>query len=88
MNEWISEPNKCIGCPIEKEQWLEFRLSHCCDSDEWEIVHKLDEMGRIICHLIWKDTLAKDTTEAEPSTRRGQKAAGPIKYRNAQEGRR
>jgi hypothetical protein len=83
MNEWISEPNKCIGCPIEKEQWLEFKLSHCCESDEWDIFHKSDEIGRIICHLTRRENLAKEANKPEPSIRTGEKAAGLIKYRNA-----
>lgn len=65
MSEWISEPNKCNGCPIEKEQWLEFKLSHCCESDEWEIVHKMDEMGKIICHLTSKEKIARNTDKAK-----------------------
>ncbi len=73
MMKWISQPNKCNGCLIEREQWLDFKLSHCCDSDEWEIAHKLDEMGRILCHLISKDKSRRDTNRAEPSTRRERK---------------
>ena len=67
MNKWISEPNKCNGCPIEKEQWLEFKLSHCCDSDEWNIFHKSDEIGRIICHLTRKEKMARDINKAKSS---------------------
>ncbi len=67
--------NKCNDCPKEKQQCLEFKLSHCCESDEWEIVHKLDEMGRIICHLTSLDKSGRDPDKAEPSMRQGKKAA-------------
>jgi hypothetical protein len=76
MMKWISQPNKCNGYPKEKQQCLEFKLSHCCESDEWEIVHKLDEMGRIICHLISLDKSGRDTDKPEPSMRQRKKAAG------------
>jgi hypothetical protein len=79
MNKWVSGPNKCNGCPIEKEQWLEFKLSHCCESDEWEIVQKLDEMKRTICHLTRKEKIARHINKAEPSVRRGQKAADLVR---------
>jgi hypothetical protein len=58
---------------------LEFKLSHCCESDEWEIVQKLDEMKRTICHLTRKEKIARHINKAEPSVRRGQKAADLVR---------
>ena len=34
-----------------KKQCLEFKLSHRCDSGEWEIAYELEGLRRTICYL-------------------------------------
>jgi len=52
VDYFISNPNKCDGCPLNQEDNY-YKVINRCDlvDDRYEVNYLLDDLGRTICEV-------------------------------------
>jgi len=53
MKRFVSLPNKCLGCPLEKIVPMGFKMINACDKaqNDYAVEYGLNDLGKTVCKV-------------------------------------